>query len=144
MLAVAGAGRIAFLMPPFQAINFGVCSAPDQSVRPSTKSHIDRDPFECPSDLLRVMSYERKWHMRNLVQPPPFMHCKRCNGELRFKRIEPDDPLFDTEVEIFVCSKCGHVHSVPGDSRPLCRTRREKLAARHGGRVGRVQQQVME
>ncbi len=25
MLAVAGAGRIAFLMPPFQAINFGVC-----------------------------------------------------------------------------------------------------------------------
>ncbi len=51
--------------------------------------------------------------MRNLVQPPPFMHCKRCNGELRFKRIEPDDPLFDTEVEIFVCSKCGHVHSVP-------------------------------
>ena len=51
--------------------------------------------------------------MRNLVQPPPSMHCERCDGELRFKRIEPDDPVFDTEVEIFVCSKCGHVHSLP-------------------------------
>ena len=51
--------------------------------------------------------------MRNLVQPPPSIHCERCDGELRFKRIEPDDPVFDTEVEIFVCSKCGHVHSVP-------------------------------
>ena len=51
--------------------------------------------------------------MRNLLQPPPSMHCERCNGELRFKRIEPDDPVVDTEVETFVCSKCGHVHSVP-------------------------------
>ena len=51
--------------------------------------------------------------MRNLVQPPTSVHCKLCNGELRFKRIEPDDPAFDMEVEIFVCSKCGHVHSLP-------------------------------
>jgi hypothetical protein len=49
--------------------------------------------------------------MRNLVQPPPSMHCELCDGELRFKRIEPDDPVFDMEVEIFVCSKCGRVHS---------------------------------
>ena len=40
--------------------------------------------------------------MRNLVQPPPSMHCELCDGELRFKRIEPDDPAFDMEVEIFV------------------------------------------
>ena len=51
--------------------------------------------------------------MRNLVQPPTSMHCELCDGELRFKRIEPDDPAFDMEVEIFVCSKCGHVHSFP-------------------------------
>ena len=49
--------------------------------------------------------------MRNLVEPPPSMHCKLCDGELRFKRIEPDDPVFYMEVEIFVCLKCGHVHS---------------------------------
>ena len=51
--------------------------------------------------------------MRDLVPPPASMHCKLCNGELRFKRIEPDDPAFDMEVEIFVCSICGHVHSFP-------------------------------
>ena len=51
--------------------------------------------------------------MRNPVQPPPSVHCELCDGELRFKRIEPDDPAFDMEVEIFVCSKCGHVHSLP-------------------------------
>ncbi len=51
--------------------------------------------------------------MRNLVQPPPSMHCELCYGELRFKQIEPDDPAFDTEVEIFVCGKCGHVRSLP-------------------------------
>ncbi len=49
--------------------------------------------------------------MRNLVQPPPSIHCELCDGELRFKRIEPDDPVFDTEVEIFVCAKCGREHS---------------------------------
>jgi hypothetical protein len=48
--------------------------------------------------------------MRNLVQPPPSMHCELCYGELRFKRIESDDPVFDTEVEIFVCVKCGRAH----------------------------------
>ena len=58
------------------------------------------------------MSYEKKWRMRNLTQPPPSMRCERCNGELRFKRIEPDDPVFDMEVEIFVCAKCGHAHSL--------------------------------
>ena len=49
--------------------------------------------------------------MRNLVQPLPSFHCELCYGELRFKRIEPDDPVFDTEVEIFVCVKCGRAHS---------------------------------
>jgi len=49
--------------------------------------------------------------MRNLVQPPPSMHCELCYGELRFKRIESDDPVFDTEVEIFICIKCGSAHS---------------------------------
>jgi hypothetical protein len=49
--------------------------------------------------------------MRNLVEPPPFMHCKLCHGELRFKRIEPDDLVFDISVEIFVCVECGCAHS---------------------------------
>jgi hypothetical protein len=48
--------------------------------------------------------------MRNLVEPPPSLHCEFCHGELRFKRIEPDDPVFDMEVEIFVCVECGRVH----------------------------------
>ena len=48
--------------------------------------------------------------MRNLVQPPPSLHCQVCDGELRFKRIESDDPGFETEVEIFVCVRCGHAH----------------------------------
>ena len=50
--------------------------------------------------------------MRNLVQPPPSLHCELCDGELRFKRIECADPDFDTEVEIFVCVKCGRAHSL--------------------------------
>ena len=50
--------------------------------------------------------------MRNLVQPLPSVHCEHCGGELLFKRIEPGDPVFDMEVEIFVCAKCGHAHSL--------------------------------
>ena len=49
--------------------------------------------------------------MRNLVEPPLCLHCELCHGELRFKRIEPDDPVFDIEVEIFVCVECGRAHS---------------------------------
>jgi hypothetical protein len=49
--------------------------------------------------------------MRNLVQPLLSLHCERCDGELRFKRIEPADPVFDAVVEIFVCVKCGRAHS---------------------------------
>ena len=49
--------------------------------------------------------------MRNLVQPLPCMHCDHCGGELLFKRIEPADPAFDIEVQIFVCAKCGREHS---------------------------------
>jgi len=48
--------------------------------------------------------------MRNLVQPLQSLHCKRCDGELRFKRIEPADSVFHVEVEIFVCVRCGHSH----------------------------------
>jgi hypothetical protein len=49
--------------------------------------------------------------MRKLVEPLASMHCERCDGELLFKRIEPDDPAFDIEVQIFVCAKCGREHS---------------------------------
>jgi hypothetical protein len=49
--------------------------------------------------------------MRSLVQPSPSMRCAFCDGELLFKRLEPDNPAFDTEVQIFVCSKCGRPHS---------------------------------
>ena len=50
--------------------------------------------------------------MRNLVEPRPSMHCELCYGELRFKLSEPDDPIFDMGVEIFVCTKCGHKRSL--------------------------------
>ncbi len=45
--------------------------------------------------------------MRNLVQPPPSMHCELCHGELRLRLIEPDDSVLDMEVHNFVCAKCG-------------------------------------
>ena len=45
--------------------------------------------------------------MRNIVQPLPSMHCQHCNGELLFKRVQPDHPAFEIEVQIFVCAKCG-------------------------------------
>ena len=48
--------------------------------------------------------------MRNLVEPPPSLHCELCHGALRFKWIESADPDFDTEVEIFVCVECGRAH----------------------------------
>ena len=46
--------------------------------------------------------------MRNFVQPPPSVHCKFCDGVLRFKQTKPDDPGLDMEVQTFVCTKCGH------------------------------------
>ena len=46
--------------------------------------------------------------MRNLVAPPPSTHCEQCNGELLLKLIEPGDPVFDTELQIFICANCGH------------------------------------
>ena len=49
--------------------------------------------------------------MRNLVQPPPSMHCERCHGELRLKLIEPEDPALQLEVERFVCAKCGREYA---------------------------------
>ena len=66
--------------------------------------------------------------MRNLVQPPPTTHCENCDGELRFKLIEPGDLVFDTAVEIFVCAKCGHEQSFSVIHDPY--------AARHGGQLG--------
>ena len=49
--------------------------------------------------------------MRDLVQPPPSMHCARCNGELLFKMIVPGREVIDMDSQIFVCSKCGHEQS---------------------------------
>ena len=46
--------------------------------------------------------------MRNLVQPPPSLHCNHCDGELRLKRVEPACSPFDSDHEIFLCAKCGH------------------------------------
>jgi hypothetical protein len=80
--------------------------------------------------------------MRNLVQPPTSMHCELCDGELRFKRIEPDDPAFDMEVEILRLLKMRPCAFAPGDAQPLCRTHREQYAAREGGPAGRVRQKI--
>jgi len=79
--------------------------------------------------------------MRNLVQPPASLHCESCDGELRFKRIESDDPVFDREVEIFVCVKCGRAHSLRMIHDPYCRTHRKQYAAWRGGPPCRVRQQ---
>jgi DNA-directed RNA polymerase subunit RPC12/RpoP len=46
--------------------------------------------------------------MRSLVQPLPSMHCELCGGELLLKRIEPDDPAFEIDVQIYLCAKCSH------------------------------------
>ena len=46
--------------------------------------------------------------MRNLVEPPPSLHCELCQGELRFKRTATDEPFLELDTEIFVCIKCGH------------------------------------
>jgi predicted metalloprotease len=46
--------------------------------------------------------------MRNLVQPPPSTHCDLCNGELQLKTLELDPLVIDGDVQIFICSKCGH------------------------------------
>lgn len=55
--------------------------------------------------------------MRNLVEPPPSLHCDHCNGELQLKLIEPTNPVLEFDTEIFVCAKCGHQqsHVVPHD-----------------------------
>ena len=49
--------------------------------------------------------------MRNLIQPPPSLHCELCSGELRLKLIQPADPILDMDVQIFVCAKCSHEQS---------------------------------
>jgi hypothetical protein len=46
--------------------------------------------------------------MRPLVPPPPSTCCSRCRGELRLKRVEPDDRPLGAVKEIFVCANCGH------------------------------------
>ena len=49
--------------------------------------------------------------MRNLVEPPPRLHCDLCRGELRFKRTDPAGPSREWDCEIFVCIKCSHEYS---------------------------------
>jgi hypothetical protein len=46
--------------------------------------------------------------MRTLVQPPPSTRCSQCTGELRLKRLEPDDRYTEAMKEIFVCANCGY------------------------------------
>ena len=48
--------------------------------------------------------------MRTMVQPLPSLHCNHCDGELRFKAIEPSGSALDIDVQIFVCTKCGREH----------------------------------
>jgi hypothetical protein len=49
--------------------------------------------------------------MRTIVQPPPSLHCDLCHGELRLKQLVPDGPVFEFDLEVFVCAKCGHEQS---------------------------------
>ena len=49
--------------------------------------------------------------MRSLVQPLPSTHCELCGGELLLKRIEPEDPASEIDIQIYVCVKCSHEHA---------------------------------
>jgi ribosomal protein L40E len=64
--------------------------------------------------------------MRTLVDPPPALRCERCNGELRFKKIEQHTSLPEFDVSTFVCTKCGAEKS--------SRTRHDPHSAPCGGR----------
>ena len=44
--------------------------------------------------------------MRNLVQPPPTLHCDLCHAELRLKQVEPTDESLDLDIQIWVCARC--------------------------------------
>src|SRR5450755_1779461 len=39
---------------------------------------------------------------------PASTRCSRCSGELRLKRVDPDDGPFESMKEIFVWANCGH------------------------------------
>jgi DNA-directed RNA polymerase subunit RPC12/RpoP len=49
--------------------------------------------------------------MRRLVEPLPSMHCELCGGELLLKRVEPVTLLLETDVQTYLCAKCGHEQS---------------------------------
>jgi hypothetical protein len=49
--------------------------------------------------------------MRTLVDPPPSICCATCNGELRLKAIEQDTSTFESDINTFVCAKCGQEKS---------------------------------
>jgi hypothetical protein len=66
--------------------------------------------------------------MRPIVQPPPSLHCDLCHGELLLKELAPDGPVFEFDVEVFVCAKCGHP-STPMS--PRVRALREPRDDRH-------------
>ena len=68
--------------------------------------------------------------MRNLVQPPPSMHCELCHGELRLRLIEPDDSVLDMEVHKFRLRKVRLWILLHGDPRPLCCAHHEKYVGR--------------
>ena len=59
--------------------------------------------------------------MRELVEPPPSLHCDLCGGELRLKLIAPEE--LDLDTELFICSKCGHEQSY--------RVRHDRFSAPH-------------
>jgi ribosomal protein L40E len=56
--------------------------------------------------------------MRTLVDPPPALHCERCNGDLRFKKIEQHTSLPEYDISTFVCTKCGHEKSYKARHNP--------------------------
>ena len=45
--------------------------------------------------------------MRRLVDPLPSLRCEHCRGELLLKAVEPDEPVFGTDIAIYHCAACG-------------------------------------
>ena len=54
---------------------------------------------------------EKVNNMRPLVEPPPTLKCALCGGDLLLKQVDASVIDGKKDVELFVCTKCGHEQS---------------------------------
>jgi hypothetical protein len=46
--------------------------------------------------------------MRRRLDPPPFIRCTVCRGELLLKCIKAESVDSDADIAIYHCERCGH------------------------------------